>query len=406
MADFWVWAGGALIIVGSFIDDHQRVLQFIMGFATLLLAIVGFLYSVPRIQRELKKLRNEQDRAASSSRRLDEIGQLSEQGQGGIWSRNVDWSKLDYHNKLQQSIPIILLANLKGGVGKTTIAANLAAALSDNENVEIQSTFERKAGEKKRLRVLAIDLDYQGSMSSLFIGANDKQHNKSEAVDIATRGISLLSGEQDGAWAAVAAQPLEGRLSNLRYFATNSEMADLENRLFLRWLIGNATTDVRFNLYRILSSTDIQSSFDYIIIDTAPRLTLAFINGMCTATHLLIPSGMDSLAAQSAGNFINQYQFLKPRICPQLEITGILPSMTYYREPGQFTGREMRIVHDLQALARRRFHSKDLFLDSCNVRRDIKITEAAGEKLAYFLSGESRTIFTALAKEVIERTRR
>ena len=182
MADFWVWAGGALIIVDSFIDDHQRVLQFIMGFATLLLAIVGFLYSVPRIQRELKKLRNEQDRAASSSRRLDEIGQLSEQGQGGIWSRNVDWSKLDYHNKLQQSIPIILLANLKGGVGKTTIAANLAAALSDNENVEIQSTFERKAGEKKRLRVLAIDLDYQGSMSSLFIGANDKQHNNDKLI--------------------------------------------------------------------------------------------------------------------------------------------------------------------------------------------------------------------------------
>jgi len=64
-----------------------------------------------------------------------------------LWLRRPVLKPERYHRMLQESIPILLVANLKGGVGKTTIAANLV------------TNFERCKGE----RVLAIDVDHQGA---------------------------------------------------------------------------------------------------------------------------------------------------------------------------------------------------------------------------------------------------
>jgi Mrp family chromosome partitioning ATPase len=70
-----------------------------------------------------------------------------------LWLRQPIIRPERYDARMQQSIPILLIAHLKGGVGKTTIAANLAAY------------FEMKRNE----RVLAIDLDHQGSLSSMLL---------------------------------------------------------------------------------------------------------------------------------------------------------------------------------------------------------------------------------------------
>lgn len=388
------------VAVKAFIDDHQAVFQVTLGSLTFVLAVVGFLFSVPRIRKEILRLRDEQKRAAAAVVRIDELRNLSEQGQQGIWSRSVNYDEVKYNEKLQGSIPIILLANLKGGVGKTTIAANLAAALASSAGLEADES--RPENTK---RVLAIDLDYQGSLSSLFLGHNEIDDPR-EIDDLRTKAIGLLGGDRNAAWAKEAAQPLKDPYSNLRYLPTDSEMADLENRLTLRWLIGETGKDVRFNLMEVLSHADIQHHFDYVILDTAPRLTLSFINGLCAATHLIVPTGLDNLAAQSAGNFIIQYKFLKPRICPQLELIGVVPSMTYNQGPANYIQREQPVVARLQGLVRGEFGSSAFLLENCNIHRAAHIRNAAGEKLAYFESDESRTIFTTLAKEVIERTRR
>jgi hypothetical protein len=95
--------------------------------------------------RELKKSNYAlQDKLAHVRDAFDENNDL--------WMR-VPTKPEGYHERIQQSIPIMVLANLKGGVGKTTIAANLAAY------------FETQ----KKERVLAIDLDYQGSLSSMLL---------------------------------------------------------------------------------------------------------------------------------------------------------------------------------------------------------------------------------------------
>lgn len=378
----------------NFIENQHKLIGVVIGTLTLLLALVGFLYNVPRIRREVRKLREEQSEATSAISKLTYLRKLSEQGQLGLWSSDANHADISYHDRLEASIPIILLANLKGGVGKTTIAANLAAALSDTGPAGETGTAKR---------VLAIDLDYQGSLSSLFIGHNDL--SKSDIKDVQTRGTRLLDGEHDSDWAQVAAQPLPGRLANLRYLATEYNLADLENRLTLKWLIGDANVDVRFNLFKVLHHPHIQRNYDYIIIDTAPRLTLAFLNGMGAATHLLVPTLLDDLSAQSAGNFLRQYKGLRKRIFPQLELLGVVGSMTFHKEPGRYTEAEQRAKTVLTDQIRRAYAPGDFFLDDCNVRRDRIIRDAAGSSLAYFSEDES-DIFTRLASTVIERTRK
>ena len=102
---------------------------------------------------ELEKIVNsESARRKQAESSLSNILDLFDNDTDDVWSRGPVVKPKNY-NKLQRSIPVMVIANLKGGVGKTTLATNLAAYC------------ERKHGE----RVLAIDLDYQGSMSSILL---------------------------------------------------------------------------------------------------------------------------------------------------------------------------------------------------------------------------------------------
>ena len=74
-----------------------------------------------------------------------------------LWLRTPS-RRSDYVSVLNNSVPIITVANLKGGVGKTTIAANLVAYFS-----------EQKRRDRTPLRILVIDFDYQGSLSGMLL---------------------------------------------------------------------------------------------------------------------------------------------------------------------------------------------------------------------------------------------
>jgi Mrp family chromosome partitioning ATPase len=106
-----------------------------------------------------------------------------------FWSREPDTAKRmpDYIGRLSRSIPVLLFANQKGGVGKTTLATNVAACFAER-------------GE----RVLVIDLDYQGSATSLMLAqASERRKRESEnshrwwtsftASHSTTCGTALLS---------------------------------------------------------------------------------------------------------------------------------------------------------------------------------------------------------------------
>src|SRR6266404_7489944 len=151
-----------------------------------------------------------------------------------LWLRNPVVKPERYDAKLQASIPILLVANLKGGVGKTTIAANLA------------TYFERCKGE----RVLAIDLDHQGSLSSMLLPETAQRIQRpADAVK------ALIGGRANGA-TGLFSERIQIRHSqrDSRLIECDDAFGNFETRLVLEWLIGDCKDDIRYNLARVLHS--------------------------------------------------------------------------------------------------------------------------------------------------------
>jgi cellulose biosynthesis protein BcsQ len=201
-----------------------------------------------------------------------------------LWLRNPVTKPERYNARLQESIPILLVANLKGGVGKTTIAANLA------------TFFESRKAE----RVLAIDLDHQGSLSSMLLPETvARTQRPAEAV-------KALIGGRPSAQTGFFTERVQIRhsLRDSRLIECDDAFGNFETRLVLEWLIGDRQEDIRYNLARALHSQEVQQNFDRIIIDAPPRMTPGPVNALCASTYLVVPFVLDILSAERVGLFL------------------------------------------------------------------------------------------------------
>ena len=217
------------------------------GVGALLIGAPGAILSLLSVRSSLKRLEVQNEEGVKALKILTALRKIGDGDQNALWSKPLDLGEFKYHERLAKSIPIVVFANLKGGVGKTTIASNVAAAFAD-----------------KGERVLALDLDYQGSLSSLFIG-HAQITDKQTLDESQQRGAEMLSGQRDPYWAKTAAIAVSTDLPKLKYIPTTYDLADTENRLMIKWLVGDSLRDVRLNLATILMDDEIQKSYDRII---------------------------------------------------------------------------------------------------------------------------------------------
>ena len=182
---------------------------------------------------------------------------------------------------------IIAIANQKGGVGKTTTTINLSACLAE-----------------KGQKVLAIDMDPQGNMSSglgldkdsidktiydMIIGENDVE----EVIDHGTiDNLDILP-------------------SNVDLSAVEIELIDVDNKEFI---VKDAIQKIRDN-------------YDYIIIDCPPSLSLLTINAMTTADSVLVPIQCEYYALEGLSQLIHTVELVKERLNSILEIEGVVFTM-------------------------------------------------------------------------------
>jgi len=192
-----------------------------------------------------------------------------------------------------KSTRIITIVNQKGGVGKTTSAVNLAAAMG-------------LAG----LKVLVIDLDPQGNASTAF--GIDHYEDASGSFDVLLDGASIASMMTqaqgfDSLWVLPATLDLAG--------------ADIE-------LITTVAEGERpFLLKTALSQFLAEHEMDYIFIDCPPSLGLLTINALAAVKEVLIPIQCEFYALEGVQQLLRTIEFVKERINPELEVSTILLTM-------------------------------------------------------------------------------
>ena len=249
---------------------------------------------------------------------------------------------------------IISLANQKGGVGKTTTAINLSAALA-------------KEGKK----VLLVDADPQANASSgLGIDIRNLE---------ATIYECLVSGiDPKLAIHHTSVDNLDLIPSHIDLVGAEIEMLGLEDRELL--------------MKRILSH--LRDQYDFILIDCSPSLGLITVNALTASDSVIIPVQAEFFALEGIAKLLNTIKIIKSKLNPQLKIEGFLVTM--------FDNR-LRLSTQVHDEVKKHFGS---LVFNTVITRNVRLSEAPSHGLSvldYDPSSKGAKNYAALAKEVIKR---
>ena len=178
---------------------------------------------------------------------------------------------------------VIAIANQKGGVGKTTTAINLAAALA-----------------MRGRRTLLIDLDPQANSTMSYLELRSLEHTM---FDVLADGKPLAS--------VITASSVP----NLDLAPSRIALAKLESKL-----VGEI--DGYFRLRDRLDQ--IRDRYDFVVVDTPPALGLITVNALVAATHVLVPVQSSYFALEGTDDLLETVEKIRARPNPDLKLLGAL----------------------------------------------------------------------------------
>jgi cellulose biosynthesis protein BcsQ len=244
--------------------------------------------------------------------------------------------------------------------------------------------------------VLTVDLDYQGSHSSLMqLQQREVGKEPESLID-----YIILEEELDPNWHK---QCLRRVTDNLYYIPAFYNFELVERRVEYQWALGATGDDVRYRLARALLSPDLQGRFDRILIDAPPRFTLGFVNGFCAATHLYVPTQADSLAGAAVGSFARQFKELRAVVNPRIKWSGIIGTLTTIRPQDTLTLPDA--AAEAAGVAEREAQDQLGTKETLFIRRPViaysaGLARAADHGVGYLNDSRLRPMFDELAKVI------